>query len=165
MDAPDLLGHGWAPHVPSYTVETLAQHLADNLKGPYDLIGGVSFGSTIAAALYPLLKEKPRRMVLAEPLFDHPAPPDADIEGMVNGTKDIPSEESLLKTFLKWSPVEAILRRLSLNQIDPEAISQLFGVSEPKLRVRTEADPCRKSKRASFTMASYLRRSPPPRPR
>lgn len=129
VDAPDLLGHGWAPHVPSYTIPILAQHLADNLTEPYDLIGGVSFGSTIVAALYPLLKHKPRRIVLAEPLFDHPAPPDDQIQGMVNGTKEIPSEETLLKTFPKWIPEEAILRRLSLNQMDPEAIIQLFDVS------------------------------------
>lgn len=67
-------------------------------------------------------------MVLAEPLFDHPAPPDDQIQAMVNGTKEIPTEETLLKTFPKWIPEEAILRRLSLNQMDPEAISQLFDV-------------------------------------
>ena len=129
MDCPDLLGHGWAPHNAPYNIQTLAQHLADNLSENYDVVGGVSFGSTIAAALYPLLASKPKRLVLAEPLLDHAAFGQDLIDGAVGGTKNIPTEESILKANPTWIAAEATLRRMSLTQIDPEAIRQLFGVS------------------------------------
>lgn len=129
VDCPDLLGHGWAPHHAPYNIQTLAQHLADNLNESYEVVGGVSFGSTIAAALYPLLQTKPKRLVLAEPLLDHPAFEQDKIDGAVNGTKDIPTEESILQANPSWIAAEATLRRMSLTQIDPEAIRQLFGVS------------------------------------
>jgi hypothetical protein len=130
VDCPDLLGHGWAPHRAPYNVHTLAQHLADNLSENYDVIGGVSFGSTIAAALYSLLAIKPKRLVLAEPLLDHPAFDHAKIDGAVDGTNNIPTEESILQANPTWIAAEATLRRMSLTQIDPEAIRQLFGVSQ-----------------------------------
>lgn len=128
MDCPDLLGHGWAPHRDTYSIETLAKHLAYNLVESYDVIGGVSFGSTVAAALYPLLSTKPSRMVLAEPLFDHAPFPQELIDGAIEGTKNIPTEETILKGNPTWIPAEATLRRMSLTQIDPEAIRQLFQV-------------------------------------
>lgn len=128
VDCPDLLGHGWAPHRPPYTIERLAQHLAESLNEQYDVIGGVSFGSTVAAALYPLLATKPKRLVLAEPLLDHPPFPQTLIDGAVAGTKDIPTEEAILKGNPTWIPAEATLRRMSLTQIDPEVIKQLFQV-------------------------------------
>jgi len=128
VDCPDLLGHGWAPHTPPYTITALAKHLADNLAESYDVIGGVSFGSTIAAALYPLLASKPTRLVLAEPLLDHPAFDEEKIQGAVDGTKNIPSEDEIMKANPTWIKAEATLRRLSLTQIDPLAIRQLFEV-------------------------------------
>jgi hypothetical protein len=123
------LGHGWAPHTPPYTITALARHLADNLAESYDVIGGVSFGSTIAAALYPLLPSKPSRLVLAEPLLDHPAFDEDKIAGAVETTKTIPTEEEILKGNPTWIAAEATLRRMSLTQIDPDAIRQLFEVS------------------------------------
>jgi hypothetical protein len=128
VDCPDLLGHGWAPHTPPYTVKNLAKHLANNLSESYDVIGGVSFGSTIAAALYPLLSCKPTRLVLAEPLLDHPPFDEEKIQGAVDSTKNIPSEDEILKGNPTWIRAEATLRRLSLTQIDPDAIRQLFEV-------------------------------------
>jgi len=68
-------------------------------------------------------------LVLAEPLLDHPAFEQDKIDGAVNGTKDIPTEESILQANPSWIAAEATLRRMSLTQIDPEAIRQLFGVS------------------------------------
>jgi hypothetical protein len=106
----------------------LAKHLADNLAEKYDVIGGVSFGSTIAAALYPLLTDKPCRLVLAEPLLDHPPFDEDKIQGAVDGTKNIPTEDEILKGNPTWIRAEATLRRLSLTQIDPKAIRQLFEV-------------------------------------
>lgn len=138
VDCPDLLGHGWAPHRPPYTIDRLAQHLADNLSETYDVIGGVSFGSSVAAALYTLLPTKPKRLVLAEPLFDHPAFDQDKIEGAVDGTKSIPSEETILKGNPTWIPAEATLRRMSLTQIDPEAIRQLFQVRTSRLGFRRD---------------------------
>ena len=129
VDCPDLLGHGWAPHREIYSIPALAEHLADNLVESYDVIAGVSFGSSVAAALYPLLSTKPTRMVLAEPLLDHPPFPQELIEGAIQGTKDIPTEASILKGNPTWIAAEATLRRMSLTQIDPEAIRQLFEVS------------------------------------
>lgn len=129
VDCPDLLGHGWAPHRETYTIETLAKHLAENLVESYDVIGGVSFGSSVAAALYPLLSTKPKRLVLAEPILDHPPFPQDLIDGAIGGTKNIPTEESILKGNPTWIPAEATLRRMSLTQIDPEAIRQLFQAS------------------------------------
>lgn len=129
VDCPDLLGHGWAPHTPPYTISNLAKHLADNLAESYDVIGGVSFGSTIAAALYPLLTSKPDRLVLAEPLLDHPAFDEDKIAGAVATTKTIPTEEEILRGNPTWIAAEATLRRMSLTQIDPDAIWQLFEVS------------------------------------
>jgi pimeloyl-ACP methyl ester carboxylesterase len=128
VDCPDLLGHGWAPHTPPYTIENLAKHLAANLAEEYNVIGGVSFGSTIAAALYPLLAHKPSRLVLAEPLLDHPAFDEEKIAGALNTTKNIPTEEEILKGNPTWIAAEATLRRMSLTQIDPQAIRQLFEV-------------------------------------
>jgi hypothetical protein len=128
VDCPDLLGHGWAPHTPPYTITALAKHLADNLAETYDVIGGVSFGSTIAAALYPLLASKPSRLVLAEPLLDHPPFDEEKIQGTVDGTENIPSEDEIMKANPTWIKAEATLRRLSLTQIDPRAIRQLFEV-------------------------------------
>lgn len=128
VDCPDSLGHGWAPHRPPYSIESLARHLADNLAEKYDVIGGVSFGSTVAAALYPLLSFKPSRLVLAEPLLDHAVFPQAQIDGAVAGTKDIPTEAEILQNNPNWIPAEATLRRMSLTQIDPEVIRQLFQV-------------------------------------
>lgn len=128
VDCPDLLGHGWAPHTPPYTITALARHLAVNLDEHYDVIGGVSFGSTIAALLYPLLASKPTRLVLAEPLLDHPPFEEAKIQSAVNGTKNIPTEDEILKANPTWIRAEATLRRLSLTQIDPLAIRQLFEV-------------------------------------
>jgi hypothetical protein len=106
----------------------LAKHLADNLAETYDVVGGVSFGSTIAAALYPLLASKPSRLVLAEPLLDHPPFDEEKIQGAVDGTENIPSEDEIMKANPTWIKAEATLRRLSLTQIDPRAIRQLFEV-------------------------------------
>jgi len=128
VDCPDLLGHGWAPHTPPYTIKALAKHLADNLSESYDVIGGVSFGSTIAAALYPLLASRPSRLVLGEPLLDHPPFDEDKIQGAVDGTKNIPSEDEIMKANPTWIRAEATLRRLSLTQIDPRAIRELFEV-------------------------------------
>ena len=98
------------------------------------MIGGVSFGSSVAAALYPLLSTKPQRMVLAEPIFDHPPFPQELIDGAIEGTKNIPTEEAILKGNPTWIAAEATLRRMSLTQIDPEVIRQLFLVSYASLR-------------------------------
>ncbi|WWC70679.1 uncharacterized protein I206_104630 [Kwoniella pini CBS 10737] len=130
VDAPDLLGHGWAPHVPEYSVKTVTQHLADNLKDqdiPYEVIGGVSWGSSFAASLFSLLPEnqKPKRLIMAEPIMDYGPRNDSDLERMLNTTKDIPTEESILKANPSWIRAEAILRRLSLSLIDPQVIEQL----------------------------------------
>ena len=114
-------------------MQTLAKHLADNLDAEYEAIGGVSFGSTIAAALYPLLPRKPKRLVLAEPLLDHPSFDEEKIAGAVDGTKNIPTEESILAGNPTWIAAEATLRRMSLTQIDPKAIRQLFEVSLNRL--------------------------------
>jgi hypothetical protein len=128
VDCPDLLGHGWAPHTPPYTIAALAKHLADNITETYDVIGGVSFGSTIAAALYPLLSSKPGRVVLAEPLLDHPAFDEEKIQGTINGLENIPTEEEILKGNPTWIRAEATLRRMSMAQIDPDVIRGLFEV-------------------------------------
>lgn len=130
VDCPDLLGHGWAPHIPPYSIQALVKHLADNLSEDYDVIGGVSFGSTIAAVLYSFLGSKPARMVLAEPLLDHPSFSEEKIQSAVDGTKNIPSEDEIMKANPTWIRAEATLRRLSLTQIDPLAIRQLFEVSQ-----------------------------------
>ncbi|WWD04779.1 hypothetical protein V865_002850 [Kwoniella europaea PYCC6329] len=123
-------GHGWAPHSRPYNVQTVTQHLADHLRNqdiPYEVIGGVSFGSSFAASLYTSLPEnqKPSRLVLAEPILDYPPFTKEALDGMINFTKDIPSEESILKANPSWIRAEAVLRRLSLSLIDPEVIVQL----------------------------------------
>ncbi|WWC62474.1 uncharacterized protein I303_105070 [Kwoniella dejecticola CBS 10117] len=123
-------GHGWAPHSPIYSVKTVTQHLADNLKDqdiPYEVIAGVSWGSSFAAALYSLLpdNQKPKRLVMAEPIMDYGPRSQADVDRMLNTTKDIPTEESILKANPNWIRAEAILRRLSLSLIDPQVIVQL----------------------------------------
>lgn len=141
VDCPDLLGHGWAPHAPPYTIAALAKHLAENLAEHYDVIGGVSFGSTIAAALYPLLASKPSRLVLAEPLLDHPPFDEDKIQGAVDGTNNIPSEVEIMKANPTWIRAEATLRRLSLTQIDPLAIRQLFEVSPIRCFVKRAIPP------------------------
>ncbi|WWC88757.1 uncharacterized protein L201_003670 [Kwoniella dendrophila CBS 6074] len=123
-------GHGWAPHAQPYNVQTITQHLADHLRNqdiPYEVIGGVSFGSSFAASLFNSLPEnqKPKRLVLAEPILDYPPFSQEALDGMVNTTKDIPTEESILKANPNWIRAEAVLRRLSLSLIDPEVITQL----------------------------------------
>ncbi|OCF55004.1 hypothetical protein L486_07660 [Kwoniella mangroviensis CBS 10435] len=126
-------GHGWAPHSRPYNVQTVTRHLADHLRNqdiPYEVIeggGGVSFGSSFASSLYSSLPEnqKPKRLVLAEPILDYPTFTKEALDGMVNSTKEIPSEESILKANPSWIGAEAILRRLSLSLIDPEVIVQL----------------------------------------
>ncbi|WVW84575.1 hypothetical protein I302_106609 [Kwoniella bestiolae CBS 10118] len=123
-------GHGWAPHSRPYDVQTVTKHLADHLSNqdvPYEVIAGVSFGSSFAASLFSALPEdqKPKRLVLAEPILDYPPFTKEALDGMINFTKDIPTEESILKANPSWIRAEAVLRRLSLSLIDPEVIVQL----------------------------------------
>lgn len=129
------MGHGWAPHVSSYTPQSLAEHLSKHLSPTqYDLLAGVSFGSSVAALLFTLLPTKPTRVLLAEPIFDLPPFSEDAVKGMYNTTQNIPSEEDILKANPKWVPMEAVLRRMSLTQMDPKAITQLCEVSRLDVR-------------------------------
>lgn len=89
----------------------------------------MSFGSSVAALLFTLLPNKPKRVLLAEPILDLPPFSDDAVKGMYNTTQSIPSEEDILKANPKWVPMEAVLRRMSLTQMDPKAITQLCEVS------------------------------------
>lgn len=61
--------------------------------------------------------------------MDLPPFSDDAVKGMYNTTQSIPSEEDILKANPKWVPMEAVLRRMSLTQMDPKAITQLCEVS------------------------------------
>lgn len=131
VDAPDLLGHGWAPRSSKpYTIPLIASHLATHISTEkYDVIAGVSIGSTAILPLLTQLKYPPARAVLVEPVLDIPAASDEHIAEMIRKCAEPPSEDELLKSNPKWVREEAILKRLALVQMDPRLIRDLHDVS------------------------------------
>ncbi|KAI9638290.1 Alpha/Beta hydrolase protein [Dioszegia hungarica] len=130
VDAPDLLGHGWAPHAPSserYTVPLLASYLAQHVsKEKYDVVAGVSFGSTAILPLLAQMQHPPARAVLVEPILDMPCPTPERIAEMLGSCSDPPSEEKLMQSNPKWIREEAILKRMAFVQMDSRLITELF---------------------------------------
>lgn len=138
VDAPDLLGHGWAPHSSErYTIQSIASYLAKHIsEEKYDVVAGVSFGSTAILPLLEQMKYPPKRAVLVEPILDMPPPSDERIKGMADGCKNPPSEEELMKSNPKWIREEAILKRMAFVQMDSRLITDLFDVSLILSKVR-----------------------------
>lgn len=145
VDAPDLLGHGWAPRstsLPSasdstptaeagrYTIPLISSHLAQHLSSTkYDVIAGVSFGSTALLPLLTSFKHPPARAVLVEPILDMPPVGPERVAAMVKGVETPPSEEEVAKMNPTWSREECVLRRMGVLQLDKRVVGDLFDVS------------------------------------
>lgn len=99
----------------------------------YDIVAGISFGSTILAAVLHLLEARlyPTRAVLGDPVLDMDctAYPHSRQEGMTREAHPFPLEEDLVK-LPGWSRQDAILKRWSLTRTEPDAVYGLFKVSD-----------------------------------
>lgn len=135
MEAIDLPGHGFGDKLEQYSfqgfVDCLHQHMQQAQR--YDIVAGISFGSTILAALLHLLDAKlcPSRAILGDPVLDMDCTPYplSRRKGMTQNADPFPGEDDLAR-LPGWSRQDAMLKRWNLTRAVPEAVYALFQVSE-----------------------------------
>ena len=114
----------------------ISAHLAEHLSSTsYDVVAGVSFGSTALLPLLTAFKHPPARAVFVEPILDMPPVPADRVEGMVKGVQNPPTEEAVAEMNPTWSREECVLRRMGVLQLDKRIVGDLFDVSETPLRL------------------------------
>lgn len=100
------------------------------MSDKYDLAVGSSFGSTILLALLPLMRARPNRVVLGDPVIDIDLSrfPKQKIEIMANCRENTPSEDELLAANKLWTRNDAIIKRFGALNTHPAAVFSLFDV-------------------------------------
>jgi len=130
----DLPGHGFEVKLPNYTFQRFVDHVFAHIKQTerYNIVVGISFGSTILAAVMPLLEVAtyPGRVILGDPVFDMDCSPypHSRRQGMTRDANPFPREADLI-SLPGWTREDAILKRWSIARTDPAAVYGLFDVS------------------------------------
>ncbi|EIW80640.1 alpha beta-hydrolase [Coniophora puteana RWD-64-598 SS2] len=148
VTAPDLLGHGTAPHSQKGRVQDLAEALRPLFESPYppfDLIIAHSLGCVVAlVALEYLDASRTTAVVLVDPPILPDPPPDRvpdeerTKEGMdivramfLEEVLNTPSIESYMHANPGWAREDAVLKVHGAHMCDPDIIDSIFEQNFP----------------------------------
>ncbi len=153
VTAPDLRGHGNAPHTVGYRLSGYAADLWE-LGGGWDLVVGHSLGGTLAA----LVGADPaftKRLALLDPVFIIPEDRIADLlTDQLGELEDAGRPQAVAERNPAWHPHDAALKARAAAQTSPYVVERTLEDNRPwwyldllgDVRITTDilgADPAR----------------------